>query len=140
VHQTAEQVASAHLTWFSLTDDGQSGGLVRCLKLERPVGTVPVVVLDVDPKDLLQMAAPNDQQPIQALGADGADPPFCAGVRGRRPHWRHHHLARGVPEVSPVGQRRCDRQGYGAPSRAAVPLEVRMVWSFVYLALRVSWS
>jgi hypothetical protein len=26
--------------------------------------------------------------------------------------------------------------GYGAPSRAAVSLEVRMVWSFVYLALR----
>jgi hypothetical protein len=38
---------------------------------------MPVVVLDVDTKDLLQMAAPNDQQPIQALGADGADPPFC---------------------------------------------------------------
>jgi putative transposase len=43
---------------------------------------------------------------------------------------------RGVPEVSPGGQRRCDQQGYGAPSRAVVPLEVRMVWSFVYLALR----
>ena len=26
--------------------------------------------------------------------------------------------------------------GYGAPSRAAVPLEVLVVWSFVYLALR----
>jgi putative transposase len=25
--------------------------------------------------------------------------------------------------------------GYGAPSRAAVPLEVLVVWSFVYLAL-----
>ena len=22
-----------------------------------------------------------------------ADPPFCVRVRGRRPHWRHHHLA-----------------------------------------------
>jgi len=37
-------------------------------------------MLDVDPKDLLQMAAPNDQQPVQALGADGADPPFCVYV------------------------------------------------------------
>jgi hypothetical protein len=89
MQETAEQVTSAHLTWFILTDDGQSGGSVRRLKLERPVGTVPVVVLDIDPKDLLQMAAPNDQQPIQALGADGADPPFCVRVRGRRPHWRH---------------------------------------------------
>jgi hypothetical protein len=49
MQQTAEQVTSAHLTWFNLTDDGPSGGSVRRLKLERPVGTVPVVVLDVDP-------------------------------------------------------------------------------------------
>jgi hypothetical protein len=40
-----------------------------------------------------------------------------------------------VPEVSPAGQRTCDQQGYGAPSRAVVLLEVLMVWSFVYLAL-----
>jgi hypothetical protein len=58
MEETAEQDTSAHLTSFILTDDGQSGGSVRRLKLERPVGTVPVVVLDVDPKDLLQMAAP----------------------------------------------------------------------------------
>jgi hypothetical protein len=93
MQETAEQVTSAHLTSFILTDDGQSGGSVRRLKPERPVRTVPVVVLDVDPQDLLHMAAPNDQQPVQALGADGADPPFCVRVRGRRPHWRHHHLA-----------------------------------------------
>jgi hypothetical protein len=89
MQETAEQVTSAHLTSFILTDDGQSGGSVRRLKPERPVGTVPVVVLDVDPEDLLQMAASNDQQPVQALGADGADPPFWVGVRGRRPYWRH---------------------------------------------------
>jgi hypothetical protein len=89
MQETAEQVTPAHLTSFILTDDGQSGGSVRRLKPKRPVGTVPIVVLHVDPKDLLQMAAPNDQQPVQALGADGADPPFCVGVRGRRPGWRH---------------------------------------------------
>jgi putative transposase len=26
--------------------------------------------------------------------------------------------------------------GYGAPSRAAIPVEVLVVWSFVYMALR----
>ena len=67
MQETAEQITSAHFTSFILTDDGQSGGSVRCLKPERPVRTVPVVVLDVDPQDLLQMTAPNDQQPIQAL-------------------------------------------------------------------------
>src|SRR6266545_8273497 len=98
MQETAEQVASEHPAFLTLTDDGQSGGSVRRLKLERPVWTVPVVVLDVDPQDLLQMAAPNDRQPIQALGADGADPPFCVRVRRRRPHWCHQHLAALVAE------------------------------------------
>jgi hypothetical protein len=60
MQETAEQVTSAHLTSFILTDDGQSGGSVRRLKPERPVRTVPVVVFDVDPQDLLQMAAADD--------------------------------------------------------------------------------
>jgi hypothetical protein len=89
MEQATEQVLSMHAAPAVLADKGQSGAGVRRLKLERPVCSVPVVVLDIDTEDLLQMAAPNDQQPIQALGADGADPPFCGGVRGRRPHWRH---------------------------------------------------
>ena len=92
MQETAEQITSEHSAPLTLPNDSQSSGSVRRLKLERPVGTMPVVVLDVDTKDLLQMTAPNDQQPIQAFGADGADPPFCVGVRGRRPHWRHEHL------------------------------------------------
>jgi hypothetical protein len=43
--------------------------------------------------------------------------------------------ARGVPEVSSAGQRTCGQQGHGAPSGAVVLLEVRMIWSFVDLAL-----
>jgi hypothetical protein len=46
VKQTAEQVTSEHSTFLTLTDDGQSVGSVRRLKLERPVRTVPVVMLD----------------------------------------------------------------------------------------------
>src|SRR4029453_12959507 len=56
--------------------------------------------------------------------------------RGPRDCGARRRSARGVPEVSPAGQRTCDQQGYGAPSRAVILLEVRMVWSFVYLALR----
>jgi hypothetical protein len=48
----------------------------------------------------------------------------------------HTGGVRGVSEVSPVGQRTCDQQGYGAPPRVVVLLEVRMVWSLVYLAVR----
>ncbi len=50
MEETAEQVTSEHRAVLTLTDDGQFGGSVRGLELERPVWTVPVVVLDVDPK------------------------------------------------------------------------------------------
>jgi hypothetical protein len=40
----------------------------RAVQAERSVGTVDVVVLDIDTKHLLQVPAPNDQQPVQALG------------------------------------------------------------------------
>jgi hypothetical protein len=43
--------------------------------------TVGVVVLDVDPKDLVEVAAPDDRQPVQALGAHCPDPAFPVGVR-----------------------------------------------------------
>lgn len=93
--ETAEQVTSEHPALLTLRNDGQSSGSVRRLKLERPVGTMPVVVLDVDTKDLPQMTAPNDQQPIQALGVSGqqtraqrlrglrrrASPPLVARLR-----------------------------------------------------------
>jgi hypothetical protein len=47
---------------------------------ERPVRTVGVVVLDIDPKDLLEVATADDQQPVQALGAHRPDPALRMGV------------------------------------------------------------
>jgi hypothetical protein len=80
VEEPAEQVTSTHPALLILADNGQPGTGIWRRQPERPVWTVSVVVLDIDPKDLLQMAAPDDQQPVQALGADGADPsaPLCA--------------------------------------------------------------
>jgi hypothetical protein len=51
-----------------------------------------VVMLDVHLEHLLQVPAPDDQQPVQALGADRADPPLreCVGVG--RLHRRAQHL------------------------------------------------
>jgi hypothetical protein len=57
-------------------------------------------------------------------------------------HWSAWRTVTGRPE--PVGcqksvpgvRRRCDSRAHGSPSRAVVPLAVRMVWSLVYLALR----
>jgi hypothetical protein len=69
------------LTVVSFADGGQSGGWVRRFQPQRPVRTMPVVVLDVNPERLLQMRSPNDQQPAQALGTDRANPAFGIGVR-----------------------------------------------------------
>ena len=63
------------------TEDGQPGGRIRRLQHERPVRTVAVVMLDVDPKDPLQVATADDQGPVEALGADRPDPALGVGVR-----------------------------------------------------------
>jgi hypothetical protein len=75
-----------------LADQGQTGGWARRCQPKRPVRTMPVVVLEIDPEDLLQVTTANDQQPVQALGADGTDPPLRIGVRVRRLDRRHEHL------------------------------------------------
>ena len=47
-----------------------------------------VVVVDVGAEDVLEVAAVDDQQPVQALGADRADESFGDRVRFRRSHRR----------------------------------------------------
>ena len=115
MEETAEQVAATHRGFLFLAGHDPISGMVRRLKQERPVGTVPVVVLDMDPKDLLQMAAPNDQELVQALGADGADPPFGVGVRLGCLQGRSEYLAAlGAEHITPrstAGVAKCRRAG-----------------------------
>jgi hypothetical protein len=92
VKQTTEEVASAHPSSPSLPDQGQTGGWSRRFQPERPVRTMPVVVLDMPPEDLLQVTTADDQQPVEALGADGTDPTLGVGVGVRRLHRRDEHL------------------------------------------------
>src|SRR5947208_9005939 len=40
-----------------------------------------VVVLDVAPQDRVEVAAAEDEEPVETLGADGADEPLGVGVR-----------------------------------------------------------
>lgn len=47
----------------------------------RPVG---VVVIDVDVQDALKLPAAADQEPVEAVAADGADPTFGERVCLRR--------------------------------------------------------
>src|SRR5512132_2015289 len=80
VNQTAEQVLSMQSAWVILADRGNAGW-IWCVQAQRSVPAVPVVVLDVDVQGLLEMVPSHDQQPIQALGPDGANPLLCEGVR-----------------------------------------------------------
>ena len=61
---------------------------VRRLELKAAVGPSPVVVGGVDPKDSLEVAAAQDQHPVQAFGPDRADPPLGERVRARGPDRR----------------------------------------------------
>jgi hypothetical protein len=58
MQQPVEQVAAVHLGSMIPTDDGQVTGSVQCLKSEGAVWTMPVVVLGVDPQDVLQVPRP----------------------------------------------------------------------------------
>ena len=44
----------------------------------------PVVVPAVDAEHVLEMSSAEDQDPVEAVGADRADPAFGVGVRVRR--------------------------------------------------------
>jgi len=92
MEKATEPIAAVHLGSSVVADEGQRGGWIWRVKLERPMRAVPVVVLDVNPKDLLEVASADEQQPAQALGADGADPALRVGVRVGRTHRCHQHL------------------------------------------------
>ena len=49
------------------------------------MGTMLVVVADVGREDSFEVASVHDQDPVEALAAYGADPPFDEGVRAGRP-------------------------------------------------------
>src|SRR5829696_2161679 len=58
MEETAEPIAAANLTSLTPADDVQTGGLIRRLQPERPVRTMTVVVVDIDPKHTLQVPRP----------------------------------------------------------------------------------
>ena len=64
------------------------------LRLRARWGPLPVVVLDVNAEDVLELAATEDQQPVKALTADAADPALHVCARVRRPHRRLNDLDR----------------------------------------------
>lgn len=60
--------------------------------------SVGVVVLHVDPEDVLELSAAYDQDPVETVAADRADPALREGVRVRRPERRADDLSALAPE------------------------------------------
>jgi hypothetical protein len=58
VHESAEQVAPVDLGRRILATEGRFDSWIRRLQPEGPVWAMGVVVLDVDPQHLLEVAAP----------------------------------------------------------------------------------
>jgi hypothetical protein len=87
VDEAAEAVAATNLP------DGRCRcrrwlARLRGSEVERAVWPLRVVVLKVDAQDALEVAAVEDQQPVEAFGAGGSDEPLGDGVCLRRPHGR----------------------------------------------------
>jgi hypothetical protein len=93
MEQTTEQVTSVHLSRLILADGSQPSLLERRLQSERPVRPMNVGVLGIDPKDLLEVGPPENEEPVQALGAHRPGPALRVRVRLGCPDRRHHHLA-----------------------------------------------
>ena len=68
MEQTTEPIPPVYTVPIP-ADDGRIGRWIGRLQTKRSVGAVGVVVRNVDPQDLRQMTATNDQQPVQAFGA-----------------------------------------------------------------------
>ena len=69
---------------------------IGCLVTRRIVGrdepenamrSVLVVVTNEGPQHSFEVAMVDDEQMVETLGPDGADPAFREGVGHRRPHW-----------------------------------------------------
>src|SRR4051794_21620917 len=83
VDEAAEPVAAADLT------RGRSRSLyvrVGRTEFDRAVGPLTVVMVDVDAQHAFELAAVEDQQPVETLRAHGPDEALRGRVRPRRPH------------------------------------------------------
>jgi hypothetical protein len=88
MQQPAEPIAANNLA------DGRAGLTARnrCAQLRHPVRAARVVVVDVLLQHALEVALPQDQQPVEAFPADGPDPPLGVRPRPGYPKGSTHHL------------------------------------------------
>jgi len=94
VEESAEEFASPHLRRAS----GRCGrrihslAVIRRSQFERAVWALLVEMADVHTEDLLELAAAEDQEPVEAFPAHAPDPALRVCVRVRRPDRRADDL------------------------------------------------
>jgi hypothetical protein len=92
VEEPAKPVSPLYAAALVLVGERQTGGRGWWVQLQRPMRAMGVVVLDVHPEHLVQVPATHNEHPVEALGADGRNPPLRVGVGVRCLHRRDQHL------------------------------------------------
>ena len=107
VDQSAEFVASLELVWRVGNGEADARPCYRWCEPEGAMWPMGVVVVDVGAQDTLELPAAGDQEPVEAVAADGADPAFRECVCLWRSKW---------------GSRRggCPASGRAIPARRSV--------------------
>jgi hypothetical protein len=87
VDEATEKVAPAYASHSPKRVASRRGGEVRVwrLEVERAVWPAAVVMAHVDVENLLELAATDDQEPVEAFAAGAADPALDVRVRIWRP-------------------------------------------------------
>jgi hypothetical protein len=133
VDESAEQIAAAQgRDCTRLLERGRVAAFGR-QEPERAVGPVLVVVAAVDAEHALEVAATEDEDPVEAVGADSPHPAFGVGVRVWRMDGCADHLdpfgaedvIEGVAEfaVTIVDEK---RDGWSSPSSIT---KLRACWA-----------
>jgi len=92
--------------WDHHFGDGRGAPL-----LEGPVRPVPVVMIHVLDEDSFEMVPAEDEEPVQAFTADGADKPLADRVRA----WRHDGR---LDDPDPVGCEEASKEEVNLVSRS----------------------
>jgi len=116
VEQSTEQVAPSDLKRATGRCGRRIGSAaaIRASQGERSVWTLLVEVADVDAEDMLEVAATEDQEPVETLPAHAADPAFGVGVRVRRLDRRSHDLDAFAAEDAVEGAAELRGRGSGS--------------------------
>src|SRR5439155_12054730 len=86
-----EPIGSAHLPRAGIRDGCWLAPWVWSHEPERPVRPLAVVMVDVGAEHAVELAVTEDQEPVEALLADGAHPALGVSVRVRSSERRLDH-------------------------------------------------